>query len=127
MRYGGGVRRFRPWTNDLLPGSSAGSTLVPPSLNTSMRLTLRKFPESAAALPALKGYVPPQPLNTAMHCSPSYVLADDPGAVVDSLGKVRGVAGLRVVDASIFPEIPSVATNLTTIMVAEYIAARIRG
>jgi len=46
-------------------------------------------------------------------------------AVVDSLGVVRGIQGLRVVDASIFPEIPSAPTNLTVIMAAEHIAARI--
>jgi choline dehydrogenase len=33
--------------------------------------------------------------------------------------------GLRVVDASILPDIPSVPTNVTTIMVAERIATRI--
>jgi choline dehydrogenase len=47
----------------------------------------------------------------------------DAGAVVDAVGRVRGVQGLRVVDASIFPEIPSTPTNLTTIMMAERIAA----
>jgi choline dehydrogenase-like flavoprotein len=31
---------------------------------------------------------------------------------------------LRVVDASILPDIPSVATNVTTIMVAEHITAK---
>ncbi len=46
----------------------------------------------------------------------------DPAAVVDAWGKVRGVEALRVVDASILPEIPSVPTNVTTIMVAERIA-----
>ena len=50
---------------------------------------------------------------------------DDATAVVDSVGRVRGVQGLRVVDASVFPEIPSTPTNLTTIMVAERIAASI--
>ncbi len=49
----------------------------------------------------------------------------DASAVVDWLGAVRGVEDLRVVDASIFPEIPSTPTNLTVIMVAEHIAARI--
>jgi choline dehydrogenase len=48
----------------------------------------------------------------------------DPTAVVDAWGEVRGVEALRVVDASILPEIPSVATNVATIMVAERIAAR---
>jgi len=41
------------------------------------------------------------------------------------LGKVRGVEALRVVDASILPDIPSVPTNVTTIMVAERIAAKL--
>jgi choline dehydrogenase-like flavoprotein len=39
-------------------------------------------------------------------------------------GKVRGVEALWVVDASTLPDIPSVATNVTTIVVAERIAAK---
>ena len=50
---------------------------------------------------------------------------DDPCAVVDADGKVRGVDGLHVVDASIMPDIPSVATNVTTIMIAEAISRRL--
>jgi len=51
----------------------------------------------------------------------------DAQAVVDSEGAVRGVGALRVVDASIFPEVPSTATNLTAIMAAEYIFQRVYG
>ena len=47
---------------------------------------------------------------------------EDPWAVVDSHGAVKGVDGLRVVDASIMPVVPSVAINPTTIMIAERIA-----
>jgi choline dehydrogenase len=49
----------------------------------------------------------------------------DPTGVVDPWGQVRGVQALRVVDASILPDIPSVATNVTTIMVAERIAEQL--
>jgi choline dehydrogenase len=49
----------------------------------------------------------------------------DPTTVVDAWAKVRGIEALRVVDASILPDIPSVATNVTTIMVAERIAAKL--
>lgn len=51
--------------------------------------------------------------------------ADDPAAVVDGNGAVRGVDGLHVIDASIMPDIPSVATNVTTIMIAEAISRRL--
>jgi choline dehydrogenase len=47
---------------------------------------------------------------------------DDRWAVVDSRGAVKGIDGLRVVDASIMPVVPSVALNPTTIMIAERIA-----
>jgi choline dehydrogenase-like flavoprotein len=47
---------------------------------------------------------------------------EDPWAVVDSHGAVKGIDGLRVVDASIMPVVPSVAVNPTTIMIAERIA-----
>ncbi|NYG32145.1 GMC family oxidoreductase N-terminal domain-containing protein [Sphaerotilus montanus] len=45
--------------------------------------------------------------------------ADDPTAVVDSRLRVRGVAGLRVVDASVMPTITSGNTNSPTLMLAE--------
>lgn len=58
------------------------------------------------------------------HCSCSCRMgaADDPMAVTDPAGRVRGVAGLRIVDASIFPIIPCANTNFPTMMVAEKIA-----
>lgn len=51
----------------------------------------------------------------------------DADAVVDPWGAVWGLEGLHVVDASIFPHIPSVPTNLTTVMVAERLAAHWQG
>ncbi|MSX02752.1 MAG: choline dehydrogenase, partial [Actinobacteria bacterium] len=50
----------------------------------------------------------------------------DEGAVVDSHTRVRGIDGLRVVDASIMPLIPGGNTNAPTIMVAERAADLIR-
>src|SRR5262249_2584775 len=48
--------------------------------------------------------------------------ADDPMAGVDTQGRVKGVQGLRVVDASIFPVVPCANTNFPTLMSAEKIA-----
>ena len=44
---------------------------------------------------------------------------DDPEAVVNHELKVYGIRGLRVIDASIMPKIPSGNTNAPTIMVGE--------
>jgi 5-(hydroxymethyl)furfural/furfural oxidase len=49
--------------------------------------------------------------------------ANDPDAVVDNVGRVRGFESLRVIDASIMPTVPRANTNIPTIMVAEKIAA----
>ena len=50
---------------------------------------------------------------------------DDPMAVTDPAGRVRGVEGLRVVDASIFPVLPRASTNVPTLMTAEKCAQAI--
>jgi choline dehydrogenase len=44
---------------------------------------------------------------------------DDPMAVVNSRLQVRGIAGLRVVDAGVMPTITSGNTNSPTLMIAE--------
>ena len=51
---------------------------------------------------------------------------DDPLAVVDSACRVRGIEALRVVDASVFPTVPSACTRLPVIMVAEKMTDQIK-
>ncbi|ELX08603.1 choline dehydrogenase BetA [Janthinobacterium sp. HH01] len=69
-----------------------------------------------------------QGVGTLQHpCSTAPMgLPDDPAAVVDEQGRVYGVRGLRVVDASIFPEIPLINLNPTVIMMAEKLADTIK-
>jgi choline dehydrogenase len=53
--------------------------------------------------------------------------ATDPGAVVDNELRVHGLSGLRIVDASVMPTMPSANTYATTLMIAEKAADMIRG
>jgi choline dehydrogenase-like flavoprotein len=47
------------------------------------------------------------------------------GAVVDALGRVHGIAGLAVVDASIIPDPPSGFPHIITIMIAEHLSEKV--
>jgi choline dehydrogenase len=48
--------------------------------------------------------------------------ASDPGAVVDQYCRVHGLEGLRVIDASVMPDVVRANTNATTVMIAERVA-----
>jgi choline dehydrogenase-like flavoprotein len=96
------LARFRP--EEYLPGPSVGDD-----------------PESLARAAGDIGTTIFHPVGTA-----KMGLASDPMAVVDERLRFFGVAGLRVVDASVMPTIVSGNTNTPTSMIAEKGAAMIR-
>ena len=67
--------------------------------------------------------------TTAQHISGTCKMgpASDPMAVVNQHGKVHGLDGLRIVDASIMPDCIRANTNVTTMMIGERISDLILG
>ncbi|CAH2093791.1 unnamed protein product [Euphydryas editha] len=66
--------------------------------------------------------------NTIYHhcCTAKMGPISDSEAVVDSRLRVHGVKGLRVVDASVMPNVPAGHTNAPTMMIAEKAADMIK-
>ena len=84
---------------------------------------LEALPEDDSAFDAwLRGNV-----GDYLHASSTCRMGplEDLSTVVGTTGRVHGYAGLRVCDASVFPDLPRANTTLPTVMVAERIAATI--
>ncbi len=66
-------------------------------------------------------------LKITQHPTGTCRMGEDPGAVVDSDLRVKGISGLRVVDASVMPTVPGANINAAVIMIAERASDLIRG
>ena len=65
--------------------------------------------------------------GTGYHAACTCRMGMDRDAVVDAEGRVHGIEGLRVIDASVMPRLVTGNTNAATIMIAEKLADRVHG
>ena len=88
--------------------------------NSIVEETVSPSPADLASDGALDAWMR-RTVSTSYHISGTCKMGtdDDPMAVVDQHLKVRGVEGLRVVDASVMPDVVRANTNVTTMMIAE--------
>jgi choline dehydrogenase len=107
-RIATGVRIARDIADGMAPDITGVAPTSEPLLNTD--------DSSSAIVDRLNAYH--HPVGTCR-------MGTDPTAVVDNRGRVHGLDGVRVVDASIFPTIPTANTNVSTLMAAEHLAPTI--
>ena len=65
--------------------------------------------------------------GTVFHCVGTCRMGGDADAVVDPALRVRGIDGLRVIDASVMPQVTSANTNAAALMIAEKGAGLVLG
>ncbi len=110
----GGIRLFREIARHPAMAPFAGKELLPGTGATTAEALDAHIRETAITLH--------HPAGTC-RMGPD----GDPDAVVDPQLRVRGVEGLRVIDASVLPDLPSGNINAPTMMIAEKAADLIRG
>lgn len=111
---------------DLVDGVRLARTLVHQAAWDAYRGEELSPGPDVASDPELETYLR-QRTGTSYHASGTCRMGADDEAVVDSLGRVKAVERLRVVDASIMPRVITGNLNAPILMMAEKISDRIRG
>ncbi len=124
-----GLMRFNDLTraNAILASFASACIDLAPKFGRSVLghvTKMRLLSELVGADKELELFVRASVTGTAHVCGTCRMgTARDPLAVTDATGQVLGVAGLRVADASLMPNVPSANTHIPTVMIAEKISA----
>ena len=122
----------------ILPGLRAGSDVERLTEGYELGLAIANHPsiraladEPAPATPSGRAELHERVISNA-YSLPHVVgtcrmgPSPDAGDVVDANGRVHGIHGLSVIDASVIPDAPSGFPHLITIMVAEHVARQLQ-
>ena len=119
IRFDGGYLSAIEDVHTLMRGVQlARRILRAPALQRLVEAEIEPAAAEAIDDAALEAYVRRR-AKTVYHPSGTCRMGSDAQAVVDPQLRVRGLAGLRVADASVMPTLPSGNTNAPTIMIAE--------
>jgi choline dehydrogenase len=133
------IRSAEPFAAPRIAPSSLSSAADVASVLAGARL-MQRFVATGALRRLIEAPIAPDPLSldedalledfraragSVYHPIGTCRMGPGPGAVVDSSLRVHGIDGLRVIDASVFPNLTSGNTNAPTIMLADKIAATI--
>ncbi len=129
----------------------AADPLAPPRIDLNLLSTQRDFADIRGGIDAVRSIFAQPPLadmvtselapgedadldafirdnlKITQHPAGTCRMGEDAEAVVDSALRVKGISGLRVVDASVMPSVPGANINAAVIMVAERASDLIRG
>ena len=105
---------------------TAYAVLTSPAMQTVLTAPLGITPRAVADDVMLDGYIQAQYSTTYHFCGSCRMASREKGGVVDPSGRVYGVNGLRVADASILPTVPAVNTMASSMLVGERVGRSVR-
>ncbi|KAJ5620316.1 hypothetical protein N7510_004300 [Penicillium lagena] len=98
---------------------TAYAVLTSPAMQTVLTAPLSVTSQIIADDVMLDGYIQAQYSTTYHFCGSCRMASRDKGGVVDQSGRVYGVKGLRVADASVLPTVPAANTMASSMLVGE--------
>jgi choline dehydrogenase len=124
---GADVRDLRAMAEGVELARNITESAIVPSLIPGKSFTEKMPGPQRSTMTKVMNHIRNEAWSHHASCTCKIGLDNDPTAVLDSKLRVRGVEGLRVADASVFPRIPGFFVAVPTYMIGEQAAEMILG